>query len=55
MKTYLVDVYLKGWGWDSYLVNAKNEEEAKRACLKRCKEETDFDGWEVTGVKEWKY
>lgn len=55
MKTYLVDVYLKGWGCDNYLVNAKNEEEAKKACLERCKEETDFDGWEVIGVKEWKY
>jgi len=55
MKTYLVDVYLKGWGCDNYLVNANNEEEAKKACLERCKEETDFDGWEVIGVKEWKY
>lgn len=46
---------LRVGGWDSYLVNAKNEEEAKKACLERCREETDYNGWEVIGVKEWKY
>lgn len=54
MKMYLVYVWLKGWGNDSYLVRAKDEEDAKRVALQRCDEETDYTGWEVTDVVERK-
>ena len=55
MKMYLVFVWLKGWGNDRYLVEAKDEEDAKRVALQRCNEENDYTGWEVTEVVERKY
>ena len=38
-------------GWDAYLVNASNQEEARRKCQTRLEEETDYpDSWKILEV-----
>lgn len=49
-KLWAVSVWNKIVGWDEYLVEAENANEAAVVALNRCKEETDYSDWEVTMV-----
>lgn len=49
-KLWVVSVWNKIVGWDEYLVEAENANEAAVMALNRCKEETDYPDWEVTMV-----
>lgn len=49
---YKCAVFNKQFGWDEYLVSAKNKEEALEKCLDRLYEETDDPkNWEVVDIK----
>ena len=56
MKTYVCSVYHKKFGWDEYLVNASNKGEARKKCLYRLDNETDYPAkeWEIVDVVEVK-
>jgi len=56
MKTYACSVYHKKFGWDEYFVKASNKGEAKKECMYRLDNETDYPAkeWEIVDVVEVK-
>ena len=52
MNYYNVYIYIKGFGFDTYVVGANNTEQAKKVAKQRVLEETsmtenDFEGWDI--------